>query len=86
MATPNLKILETVRLHHSDRYLPVATALGIPEKGRLGIPPGPGLGVDIKEEFLRSGKVQIESVDERNVDKSLVAWDQGESMSPKGSK
>lgn len=86
MATPNLKILETVRRHYNDRYLPVVTTTGVPEKGRLGIPPGPGLGVEIKEEFLRSGRVQIESVDEKNVDKSLVAWDRKESMSPKGDK
>ena len=84
MATPNLKILETVRRHYSDRYLPVVTTTGVPEKGRLGIPPGPGLGVEIKEGFLRSGKLQIESVDEKNADKSSVAWDRGQSMSPKG--
>jgi len=86
MATPNLKILETVRRHYSDRYLPVATTTGIPEAGRLGIPPGPGLGVDLKEEFLRSGKVQIESVDDKIADKSSVAWDRGQSISPKGGK
>jgi len=86
MATPNLKILETVRRHYSDRYLPMATVSGIPVKGRLGIPPGPGLGVDIKEEFLRSGKVQIESVDEKTVDKSAVAWDRGQAGSPKDGK
>lgn len=83
MATPNLKILETVRRHYNDRYVPMATTTGIPEKGRLGIPPGPGLGVDIKEDFLRSGRVQIESVDEKTVDKSLTAWDRGEAASPK---
>jgi galactonate dehydratase len=83
MATPNLKILETVRRHYSGRYLPMATTTGVPENGRLGIPPGPGLGVDLREEFLRSGKVQIESVDEKNADKSLTAWDRGQSRSPK---
>ncbi len=83
MATPNLKILESVRRHYNDRYLPVATVTGAPEKGRLGIPPGPGLGVDIREDFLRSGRVQIESVDEGSLDNSLVAWDRGEAASPK---
>lgn len=84
MATPNLKILETVRRHYNDRYLPVVTTTGVPQQGRLGIPPGPGLGVEIKEEFLRSGKLQIESVDEKTADKSSVSWDRGQSMSPKG--
>jgi L-alanine-DL-glutamate epimerase-like enolase superfamily enzyme len=86
MATPNLKILESVRRHYNDRYLPIATANGAPEKGRLGVPPGPGLGVDLREDFLRSGKVQIESVDEKNADKSLASWDRGESLSPKKGK
>ncbi|MGH9544920.1 MAG: mandelate racemase/muconate lactonizing enzyme family protein [Terriglobales bacterium] len=83
MATPNLKILETVRRHYNDRYVPIATATGVPQKGRLGVPPGPGLGVDLKESFLRSGKVEIETVDEKNADRSLTAWNQGESRSPK---
>jgi L-alanine-DL-glutamate epimerase-like enolase superfamily enzyme len=86
MATPNLKILESVRRHYSDRYLPVATTTGIPRQGRLGIPPGPGLGVNIKEEFLHSGQVEIETVDQKSVNKSSVAWDRGKSMSPKGKK
>ena len=73
-----------MRRHYNDRYVPMVSSTGAPEKGRLGIPPGPGLGVEIKEELLRSGRVQIESVDEKNVDKSLVAWDRGQSMNPKG--
>ena len=84
MATPNLKILESVRRHYNDRYVPIVTNTGAPDKGRLGIPPGPGLGVELRDEFLRSGKVQSESVDERTADKSLAAWDRGESRSPKG--
>jgi L-alanine-DL-glutamate epimerase-like enolase superfamily enzyme len=84
MATPNLKILESVRRHYRERYVPIATTNGAPNNGRLGIPPGPGLGVEIKEDFLRSGRVQIESVDEQNVDKIQTAWDRGETMSPKG--
>jgi len=64
MATPNLKILETVRRHYKDRFVSVATASGVPEKGRLGLPPGPGLGVDLRPDFLRSGKAEIQTVDE----------------------
>jgi galactonate dehydratase len=84
MATPNLKILETVRRHYNDRFLPVVAASGAPQNGRLGVPPGPGLGVEIREEFLRSGKVEIDFVDEGTADRSRVVWGRGESMSPKG--
>jgi len=84
MATPNLKILETVRRHYNDRFLPVVAASGAPQNGRLGVPPGPGLGVVIREEFLRSGKVEIDFVDEGTADRSRVVWRRGESMSPKG--
>jgi galactonate dehydratase len=83
MATPNLKILETVRRHYNDRYPPVVTNNGATKNGHLRIPPGPGLGTEIKEEFLHSGKLQIESVDESSVDKVLTAWDRGEASSPK---
>jgi L-alanine-DL-glutamate epimerase-like enolase superfamily enzyme len=84
MATPNLKILETVRRHYTDRFLPIVTASGAPQNGRLGVPPGPGLGVELREEFLRSGKVESSFVDEKTVDHSRVLWGRGESMSPKG--
>lgn len=83
MATPNLKILESVRRHYNDRYVPIVASSGVPQNGRLGVPPGPGLGVELKEDFLRSGRLQIESVDEHNADKSLVSWERGEAMSPK---
>ncbi|HEX5483820.1 MAG TPA: mandelate racemase/muconate lactonizing enzyme family protein [Terriglobia bacterium] len=60
-ATPNLKILETVRRHYADRFLPVVTSPGAPENGVLGIPPGPGLGTDLRPDFLDSNLVKIES-------------------------
>jgi galactonate dehydratase len=44
MATPNLTILESVRRHYNDRYVPIATVTGAPQNGRLGIPPGPPEG------------------------------------------
>jgi len=83
MATANLTILETVRRHYSERFVPVVTASGAPKDGRLGVPPGPGLGVDFREDFLRSGAVEIEAVDEKTADLSRAAWERGESMSPK---
>jgi galactonate dehydratase len=63
-ATPNLAILETVRRHYSHRYPEIATADGAPANGRLGVPPGPGLGVDLKEEFVRGPRVTLHRVDE----------------------
>jgi galactonate dehydratase len=84
MATPNLKILETVRRHYNERFVPVVTVSGAPREGKLEVPPGPGLGVDLREEFLRSDKVEFDFVDERNVHRSQVQWERGESLSPKG--
>jgi len=83
MATPNLMILETVRRHYNHRFVPIATATGAPQNGQLAEPPGPGLGVDLREDFLRSGRVQIESVDETSADRSRVAWDRGPSTGSK---
>ncbi len=60
-ATPNLMILETVRRHYADRFVPVVTSPGAPQNGRLGIPSGPGLGVDLKPSFLASDRVASES-------------------------
>jgi len=63
IATPNLKTLETVRRHYNDRFVPVVVASGVPENGRLGIPPGPGLGVDLQPHLLQSENVEIRSVE-----------------------
>lgn len=60
-ATPNFLILETVRRHYGDRYHSIATSSGAPQNGMLGIPPGPGLGVDLKPEFLKSNRIEIQS-------------------------
>jgi galactonate dehydratase len=56
-ATPNLYIMETVRRHYADRFGRVATRTGVPVEGRLGIPPGPGLGVDLNAEAMQSAEV-----------------------------
>lgn len=83
MATPNLKILETVRRHYNERFVPVVTATGAPQQGKLGVPPGPGLGVDLREDFLRSGKVELDFADETNAHRRQARWGRGESISPK---
>ncbi|HEY6272969.1 MAG TPA: mandelate racemase/muconate lactonizing enzyme family protein [Terriglobales bacterium] len=59
VATPNLLIMETVRRHYADRFLRVVTNPGAPVEGRLGIPPGPGLGIELKPEFLQSKGAEI---------------------------
>src|SRR5580658_451088 len=61
IATPNFLILETVRRHYGERYVPIATSTGAPVNGKLGLPHGPGLGVELKPEFLGSDRVKIES-------------------------
>ncbi|MBM3736032.1 MAG: mandelate racemase/muconate lactonizing enzyme family protein [Acidobacteria bacterium] len=48
----NLSILETVRRHYLDEYRGLLTRDLIPEQGWLGLPPGPGLGVELREEVL----------------------------------
>ncbi len=60
IATRNLMILETVRRHYSDRFVPFVTSPGAPRDGCLGEPPGPGLGVELKPELLASGRVQVD--------------------------
>ena len=62
MASPNFLILETVRRHYGERFVPIASATGAPQNGRLIAPPGPGLGVELKPEFLRGNRVKVESV------------------------
>ena len=62
MASPNFLILETVRRHYGERFVPITGATGAPHNGRLIAPPGPGLGVELKPEFLRGNRVKIESV------------------------
>lgn len=61
-ATPNLMIMETVRRHYEGRYAPLVTNTGAVIDGKLGLPPGPGLGVELKPELLASDRVKIETV------------------------
>jgi len=61
-ATPNLMILETVRRHYASLYGALITSAGMVENGRLGVPGGPGLGIELREELLTGERVVIESV------------------------
>jgi galactonate dehydratase len=61
VATPNLMIMETVRRHYGSLYGKIATPAGAVSGGQLGLPPGSGLGVELRPEFLSSPDVRIES-------------------------
>ena len=52
VATPNLMIMETVRRHYGSLYEKIATRSGAVSQGKLGLPEGPGLGVELRPEFL----------------------------------
>jgi len=65
-ATPNLMILETVRRHYEERYVSIATSTGAPVNGKLGLPPGPGLGMELKRDFLSSHRAKVETFPSRN--------------------
>ena len=60
-ATTNLFILETVRRHYLHRYPRLTTVELQPKNGKLPLPPGPGLGVDLKPELLTSDRVKVET-------------------------
>jgi L-alanine-DL-glutamate epimerase-like enolase superfamily enzyme len=61
VATPNLMIMETVRRHYGSLYGKIATQAGAVSRGKLGLPEGPGLGVELRPEFLAGDDVRIES-------------------------
>jgi L-alanine-DL-glutamate epimerase-like enolase superfamily enzyme len=46
-SVPNLYLLETVRRHYLEEYEGLVTTRLVPEEGRLPLPPGPGLGVEL---------------------------------------
>lgn len=56
----NLTILETVRRHYLDEYRGLLTVDLTPVEGRLPLPVGPGLGVDLDPDVLRRPNVSVE--------------------------
>lgn len=55
---PNLFILESVRRHYQDEYPHIVTKVVVPDKdGHFPLPEGPGLGTELKEEFLSSAEI-----------------------------
>jgi L-alanine-DL-glutamate epimerase-like enolase superfamily enzyme len=57
---PNLSILETVRRHYLDEYEGLLTRSLVPERGKLPLPPGPGLGADLNPEVLKRKDALVE--------------------------
>jgi L-alanine-DL-glutamate epimerase-like enolase superfamily enzyme len=48
-SVPNLYLLETVRRHYLEEYEGLVTTRLVPDEGRLPLPPGPGLGVELAD-------------------------------------
>lgn len=62
-AVSNLRILETVRRHYLDEYEGLLTGMAVPSAGgHLGLPPGPGLGVELSPAVLTREDAIIESL------------------------
>jgi L-alanine-DL-glutamate epimerase-like enolase superfamily enzyme len=59
----NLFILETVRRHYLEEYRGIVTGDLIPQNGKLPLPPGPGLGVELDPAVLKRPDVTIERMD-----------------------
>jgi L-alanine-DL-glutamate epimerase-like enolase superfamily enzyme len=58
-AVPSLGILETVRRHYDEEYQGLVTACVKPAGGRMPLPPGPGLGVDLAPGALSRPDIEI---------------------------
>ncbi len=59
----NLFILESVRAYYLTWFNDVVTYNHAPQSGSFGLPPGPGLGTDLKPEFLVQPEVVREVTD-----------------------
>jgi L-alanine-DL-glutamate epimerase-like enolase superfamily enzyme len=60
----NLYILESVRRHYLDEYRGIVTQSPAPSDGVFGLPPGPGLGVELCPEVMTRDDVQVERTGE----------------------
>ncbi|MBK5293023.1 MAG: mandelate racemase/muconate lactonizing enzyme family protein, partial [Acidobacteriia bacterium] len=58
----NLAILETVRRNYFDEYKGILTRELVPVEGRLPIPQGPGLGVDLSPSVLSAPNVITKTI------------------------
>jgi len=58
----NLYILETVRRHYQDEYPALVTATLDPVAGLMPLPPGPGLGIELRPEVLSLPNVTVQTM------------------------
>ena len=56
----NLTILETVRRHYLDEYRGILTDSLVPVNGKLPLPTGPGLGVDLDPALFERTNVKVQ--------------------------
>jgi L-alanine-DL-glutamate epimerase-like enolase superfamily enzyme len=59
---PNLYLLETVRRHYLEEHEGLLSASLAPVEGRLPLPPGPGLGVELDPGVLGRPGVSLERI------------------------
>lgn len=59
----NLFILESVRKHYLDEYRGIVTDTLPPVNGVFGLPPGPGLGVELCAEVLQRPDIQFDRME-----------------------
>jgi galactonate dehydratase len=55
----NLFVLETVRRHYLEEYEGLVTASLAPTAGELPLPPGPGLGIDLRQGLLERPGISV---------------------------
>jgi galactonate dehydratase len=59
VATKNVLIQETVRAYYTDWYKEVVTGLPTIDHGRISPPPTPGIGTELRPEFLARPDVKV---------------------------
>ena len=58
----NLYILESVRRHYLDDYRGIVTQTPAPVDGEFGLPPGPGLGIELCPEVMAREDVEVSRI------------------------
>ncbi|HTQ56193.1 MAG TPA: mandelate racemase/muconate lactonizing enzyme family protein [Bryobacteraceae bacterium] len=58
----NLYILESVRRHYLDEYRGIVTQAPEPVNGHFGLPPGPGLGIELCAEVMTRADAIVETI------------------------
>ena len=56
----NLFIMETVRRNYLEEHRGIVTAELVPKDGRLPLPSGPGLGIELAPEMFKRPDVTVD--------------------------